>query len=187
MAFDESQRGRGLFYSDKNRGSDSTIESAYIRSVQKSSMLTSSDSIIIDGKTINEVISSINSTTTSLKNSIEVLSQQEESLRSQINELNESNSQLSSKQQELEEKIKQLEQGQNLPIASTTQLGVIKVGSGLQIEDGTLNTNIETVSYDDGPGGLEATNVSDALQELTEKVEGISPRISDEDDEELVI
>lgn len=193
MAFDESQRGRGLFYSDRNKGSDSTIESAYMSTV-KANMTSASESIIIDGKTINQIINEINTTTQSLQDSInlitqqtEQLSQQNSQLNSQIETLNQQNSQLISNYEILIEEIEQLKQGQSLPIASTTQLGVIKVGSGLQIEEGTLNLDVQTIAFDDGPGGLEATNVSEAIQELTGRIENSNPHISTENEEELIL
>lgn len=193
MAFDESQRGRGLFYSDRNKGSDSTIESAYMSTV-KANMTSASESIIIDGKTINQIINEINTTTQSLQDSInlitqqtEQLSQQNSQLNSQIETLNQQNSQLISNYEVLIEEIEQLKQGQSLPIASATQLGVIKVGSGLQIEEGTLNSAVQTIAFDDGPGGLEATNVSEAIQELTGKIENSNPHISTENEEELIL
>lgn len=193
MAFDESQRGRGLFYSDRNKGSDSTIESAYMNAV-KANIVSASESIIIDGKTINQIINEINTTTQSLQDSInlitqqtEQLSQQNSQLNSQIETLTQQNSQLISNYGVLIEEIEQLKQGQSLPIASTTQLGVIKVGSGLQIEEGTLNSNVQTIAFDDGPGGLEATNVSGAIQELTGRIENSNPHISTENEEELIL
>ena len=193
MAFDESQRGRGLFYSDRNKGSDSTIESAYMNTV-KANIVSASESIIIDGKTINQIINEINTTTQSLQDSInlitqqtEQLSQQNSQLNSQIETLTQQNSQLISNYGSLIEEIEQLKQGQSLPIASTTQLGVIKVGSGLQIEEGTLNSNVQTIAFDDGPGGLEATNVSEAIQELTGRTGNSNPHISTENEEELIL
>lgn len=193
MAFDESQRGRGLFYSDRNKGSDSTIESAYMSTV-KANIASASESIIIDGKTINQIINEINTMTQSLQDSInlitqqtEQLSQQNSQLNSQIETLTQQNSQLVSNYGILIEEIEQLKQGQSLPVASTTQLGVIKVGSGLQIEEGTLNSNVQTIAFDDGLGGLEATNVSDAIQELTGRIENSNPHISTENEEELIL
>lgn len=193
MAFDESQRGRGLFYSDRNKGSDSTIESAYMSTV-KANIVPTSESIIIDGKTINQIINEINTTTQSLQDSInlitqqtEQLSQQNSQLNSQIETLTQQNSQLISNYEVLIEEIEQLKQGQSLPIASTTQLGVIKVGSGLQIEEGILNSDVQTIAFDDGLGGLEATNVSEAIQELTGRIENSNPHISTENEEELIL
>ncbi len=193
MAFDESQRGRGLFYSDRNKGSDSTIESAYMSTV-KANIASTSESIIIDGKTINQIINEINTTTQSLQDSInlitqqtEQLSQQNSQINSQIETLTQQNSQLIFNYGVLIEEIEQLKQGQSLPIASTTQLGVIKVGSGLQIEEGTLNSDVQTIAFDDGPGGLEATNVSDAIQELTGRIGNSNPHISEENEEELIL
>lgn len=194
MAFDESQKGRGLFYSDKNKGSDSTIESAYMSTVRAGAAPTGSDSIIINGKTIDQIVNEINTTTQTLQNSIdsitqqtEQLSQQNSQLNSQIETLTQQNSQLISNYEVLIEEIEQLKQGQSLPIASTTQLGAIKVGSGLQIEEGTLNSDVQTIAFDDGPGGLEATNISDAIQELTGKIENSNPHISTENEEELIL
>lgn len=62
-----------------------------------------------------------------------------------------------------------------LPIASTTELGGIKVGNNLSIdENGVLNAtggsgDASNISYNNTDSGLEASNVQDAIDELSEK------------------
>lgn len=178
MAFDESQRGRGYFYSDKNRGTDATIESAYLRN--RTGLNNS-----IDQTTIEQIVENFNNKIRELQNSLDLIAQKNSQLESQINTLIQENSQLTSQYQILVNKIEQWESGQDLPIASHTQLGVVKIGDGLEVEDGTLSTDSSIISFDDGPGGLDSSNVSGAIQELTGKIR--NPYISEENEEELVL
>lgn len=52
----------------------------------------------------------------------------------------------------------------DLPIASQDTLGVIKVGQGLDINNGVLATNSKTASFDGG-SDFVSTNLEDAIKE----------------------
>lgn len=62
MAYDETQRGRGKFYSDLNRGSDQTVEWAYLRpqrlsntAINFAGFVDEKNSNIFDGSTDNKI------------------------------------------------------------------------------------------------------------------------------------
>lgn len=157
MAYDETQRGRGKFYSDLNQGSDQTIEQAYIKPI----LLENDSSSGID----NEILKKLEDTIKELQDSLQ-------NVQNQYNDI--------------KIKVESMEDYE-LPAATTDILGGIKVGSGLEMsEDNHLNADVETIAYNDGEGGLSATNVSGALFELTNRLEDVEERTLEVDDENLI-
>ena len=56
-----------------------------------------------------------------------------------------------------------------LPVATSTTLGGIKIGQGLDISNGILSTDGTTTPFNGSDQGLESTNLSDAIKETAEK------------------
>lgn len=122
--------GKGYFYSDKNRGRDTTIEPAYFRGTG------------FEGQ----------NTDPNIQQQIDTINQELEALRNTLNQVRTDVDNI---------------QPYVLPQASATTLGGVKVGLGLNIDDGVLSTDGTTAPFD-GNGEMVSTNLADAIKEANQ-------------------